>query len=295
MRRFTTSLLSFLLPLGLPVLTHADLANAVQAMEDTSHPLILMRTSRGDIYVELFPESAPRNVANFIALAEGQVPLFDVATQQEVQPNYYDYRVFYRIMRNTLVQAGAPRSLEDAHPEYSVIDEINARDLGLNDAKVLDETGAPNPLLNLADRQAFEDSILIPLYRKLGIETPEALESRQFEVHKALREMSLRQAYENLGYRYNDRLSARPPLRGSLAMAQAEPNSNQAEFYFLLQDAPWLAGRATIIGEVVDGMEFVDRIDQGAVLRGDSTEPTPTTATMIFDVRQVNAPPSPTP
>ncbi|MCP5344880.1 MAG: peptidylprolyl isomerase [Pseudomonadales bacterium] len=127
MRRFTTSLLSFLLPLGLPVLTHADLANAVQAMEDTSHPLILMRTSRGDIYVELFPESAPRNVANFIALAEGQVPLFDVATQQEVQPNYYDYRVFYRILRNTLVQAGAPRSLEDAHPEYSVIDEINAR------------------------------------------------------------------------------------------------------------------------------------------------------------------------
>lgn len=283
----------FLLHLCLPALAHADLASAIQAMEDPSHPLILMRTSRGDIYVELFPESAPRNVANFIALAQGEVPLFDVATQQEVLPNYYDYRIFYRILRNTLVQAGAPRSPEDAHPEYTVEDEINARDLGLNEMKVLDETGIPNPVLNLADRAAFETDILIPLYRKMGIETPEALENRQFEVHKALRDMSLRQAYENQGYRYNDRLAARAPVRGSMAMAGSGPNTNQAEFFFLLQDAPWISGKATIIGEVVEGLEIVDRIDQGAVLRGDSTEPTPTTATMIFDVRHVNAPPSP--
>ncbi|MCB1666407.1 MAG: peptidylprolyl isomerase [Pseudomonadales bacterium] len=282
-----------LLHLSLPAVARADLASAIQAMEDPSHPLILMRTSRGDIYVELFPESAPRNVANFIALAQGEVPLFDVSTQQDVMPNYYDYRTFYRILRNTLVQAGAPRSPEDAHPEYTVVDEINARDLGLNEMKVLDETGALNPVLNLANRDAFEEAILIPLYRKMGIETAEALESRQFEVHKALREMTLRQAYENQGYSYNDRLTARAPVRGSLAMAGSAPNTNQAEFFFLLQDAPWISGKSTIIGEVVEGMEIVDRIDQGAVLRGDSTEPTPTTATMIFDVRHVNAPPSP--
>ncbi len=292
MRRLTTLCLC-LLSIALPGLVRADLATAIQAMEDPSHPLMLMRTSRGDLFIELFPESAPRNVANFIALAEGRVPLFDIATGQQVTPNYYDNRVFHRILRNTLVQAGAPRSAEEPIPETDLEDEINARDLGLNDTLVLDATGVPHAWLNLADRAAFEREILVPLYRTMGIETPEAVRARQFEIHKTLREMSLRQAYENQGYRYNDRLSARVPVRGSVAMAGAGPNTNRAEFFIVLQDALWLSGKATIIGRVVEGMEIADRIDQSAVLRGDSTAATPTTATMIFDVRQVNAAPTP--
>ena len=155
-----------------------------------------------------------------------------------------------------------------------------------------DATGNLNDWLNLQDREQFESQILAPLYERLNINSPSDVETRQFEIHSALKDMTLRQAYESQGYRYNDRLIPRPPIRGSIAMASAGPNLNRAEFFFLLVDAPWLAGKATVIGEVVEGMEIVDRIDQSAVLRGETTAPTPTTATLIFDVRQVNALPS---
>jgi peptidyl-prolyl cis-trans isomerase A (cyclophilin A) len=261
-------------------------------MEDPSHPLILMRTSRGDIYIELFPESAPRNVANFIALSEAKVDMFDVSSAQTVTPHYYDGKTFHRLLRNYLVQSGANGTAQGPRPEYTLEDEINARDLGLNDIKVLDETGAPHAWLNLQDNENFQSQILLPLYQKLDIRSPEQVEARQNELHKLLSEMSLAQAYENLGYQFNNRLPARVPVRGSLAMANSGPNTNQSEFFFTLVDSPWLAGKTTIIGEVVEGMEIVDRIDQAAVLRGESATPTPTTATMIFDVRQINAAPT---
>ncbi len=291
MTRLLASCLIFI-ALSIGTFTHADVNTAIQNMDDPSHPLILMRTSRGDIYIELYPESAPRNVANFIALAHAQVTLFDASTAQEVMPHYYDGKSFDRILRNYLVQAGAPANELAPRPEYFVDDEINARSLGLNDSKVFDATGNLNDWLNLQDREQFESQILAPLYERLNINSPSDVETRQFEIHSALKDMTLRQAYESQGYRYNDRLIPRPPIRGSIAMASAGPNLNRAEFFFLLVDAPWLAGKATVIGEVVEGMEIVDRIDQSAVLRGETTAPTPTTATLIFDVRQVNALPS---
>lgn len=274
-----------------PIVT-ADVNTATQNMSDPAHPLILMRTSRGDIYIELFPESAPRNVANFIALAEARVPLLDVDTAQEVMPHYYDGKTFHRILRNYLVQSGAPSADTAPAPEFFIDDEINAQALGLNDAKVLDIAGKPHPWLNLHDRTDFEEQILLPLYQGLNIDSPAAVEARQFEIQRQLQDMSLRQAYEAQGYRYNDRLIPRAPIRGSVAMASAGPNMNRTEFFITLVDTPWLAGKATIIGSVVEGMEVVDRIDQGAVLRGDATAPTPTTATLIFDVRQINAMPT---
>ena len=270
-------------------LAAADLATATAAMENASNPLMLMRTSRGDIYLELFPQSAPRNVANFIALAEARVPLFDISTTTTVTPFYYDGLTFHRILRNYLVQAGAPRAPNAPVPEYLVEDEINARQFGLHEQKVLDPFGKPHPWLNLADNADFQREILVPLYRVMGISSTEAVEARQFEIHDALKAMTLRQAYENRGYRYNERLVSREPLRGSVAMAGTAANTNAAEFFITLVDAPWLVGKATIIGRVVEGMEIVDRIDQSAVLRGDTTAATPTTATMIFDLRQVNA------
>ena len=292
MRIFAQYCLALFL-LGASALTSADLSSATQAMEDPSHPLILMRTSRGDIYIELFPEAAPRNVANFIALSEAKVEMFDINTGQTVTPHYYDGKTFHRVLRNYLVQSGASGNAQDPRPEYFIDDEINARDIGLNDIKLLDETGAPHAWLNLQGNEDFQSQVLLPLYRKLDIRSPEQVEARQYELHKLLGEMNLRQVYENQGYQFNNRLPARVPVRGSVAMANSGPNTNQSEFFITLVDAPWLAGKTKIIGEVVEGMEIVDRIDQSAVLRGESTTPTPTTATMIFDVRQINAAPNP--
>lgn len=286
---FSLTLIAFALLSLLTPLAAADVTTATQAMENPSNPLLLMRTSRGEIFLELFPESAPRNVANFIALAQAQVPLFDVTTDSMVQPNYYDGMTFHRVLKNYLIQAGAPRQPGAPVPEYQLEDEINARQFGLHEIKVLDTLGKPHAWLNLKDNEDFQREVLMPLYRQLEIRTPEALETRQFAVVAALQALTLQQAYQNQGYRYNDRLASRVPLRGSVAMAGSGPNTNNAEFFITMIDTPWLVGKATIIGQVVEGMDIVDRINQSAAMRGNSTTPSPNTGTMIFDIRQVSS------
>ncbi|MDP1930714.1 MAG: peptidylprolyl isomerase [Gammaproteobacteria bacterium] len=277
-----------LLNLLLTATAGADVTTATQAMENPTNPLLHMRTSRGDVFLELFPAAAPRNVANFVALANAQVPMFDVTTGTTVSPHYYDGLSVHRVLPYFLIQSGAPRQAGTPVPEYQLDDEINASLLGLDQIKVLDEGGTPHPWLNLQDNEDFQQEILAPLYRRMGITSPEMLETRQTAVLSALRELTLQQAYENQGYRYNTRLPSLQPVRGSIAMAGSGPNTNQAEFFITTVDAPWLAGKSTIIGRVVEGMDIVDRINQSAVMRGNSTTPTANSGTMIFDIRQVN-------
>ncbi len=289
MKKLLASVLATMVALLLPALSaSADITTATAVMENSGNPLILMRTSRGDIYVELFPEAAPRNVTNFMSLANAEVSMFDAATGTTVSPNFYDNINFHRILPFTLIQSGASRQEGAPVPEYKIDDEINARQFGLNDEKVLNENGTPHPWLNLKSKEDFEREILVPLYRRLGISNPDALEIQQSAVLTALRAMTLQQAYENLGFRYNDRLASRAPIRGSVGMASAGPNTNQSEFFIANIDMPWLAGKSTIIGQVVEGLDIVDRINQSAALRGDSTTPSANTSTMIFDIRQVN-------
>ena len=53
-------------------------------------------------------------------------------------------------------------------------------------------------------------------------------------------------------------------VRGSLSMARAANiNSADSQFFIVLQDSPHLNGQYTYWGEVVSGMEFVDRIRKG--------------------------------
>lgn len=53
--------------------------------------------------------------------------------------------------------------------------------------------------------------------------------------------------------------------RGTLGMARAgDPNSANSQFFIMFAPAPHLDGQYTIFGEVVSGMEFVDRIKRGS-------------------------------
>jgi len=49
----------------------SDLENALALMERSNNPLVVVRSSQGDIYLELFPDAAPRNVERFLTLANG--------------------------------------------------------------------------------------------------------------------------------------------------------------------------------------------------------------------------------
>jgi peptidyl-prolyl cis-trans isomerase B (cyclophilin B) len=64
------------------------------------------------------------------------------------------------------------------------------------------------------------------------------------------------------GYVFEDEINEHKIVRGTLAMANAGPNTNGSQFFVLTTDeAPWLDGKHTVFGRVVDGMDVVDRIE----------------------------------
>lgn len=67
------------------------------------------------------------------------------------------------------------------------------------------------------------------------------------------------------GYQFADEKVTRDYKRGIVAMANAGPNTNGSQFFIMLADHP-LSKSYTIFGQVVEGMEVVDKIQIGDVV-----------------------------
>ncbi|MEG9883482.1 MAG: peptidylprolyl isomerase [Hyphomicrobiales bacterium] len=79
------------------------------------------------------------------------------------------------------------------------------------------------------------------------------------------------------GSRYEDlpaEFSDTPFKRGTLGMARTQdPDSANSQFFICFADAPFLNGQYTVFGEVVDGMDSVDRIKKGDPRSGAVDQP----------------------
>jgi peptidylprolyl isomerase len=63
-------------------------------------------------------------------------------------------------------------------------------------------------------------------------------------------------------------------VRGTLSMARAQdPNSADSQFFICFGDTPHLDGQYTIWGQVIKGMEYVDKIKQGDGSNGEVDNP----------------------
>ena len=72
------------------------------------------------------------------------------------------------------------------------------------------------------------------------------------------------------GYEFEDEINEHKVVRGALAMANAGPNTNGSQFFIVTVDAaPWLDGKHTVFGRVVDGMDVVDKIEASDTDRND--------------------------
>ncbi|MEI8230837.1 MAG: peptidylprolyl isomerase [Candidatus Peregrinibacteria bacterium] len=75
--------------------------------------------------------------------------------------------------------------------------------------------------------------------------------------------------------------NALPMDRGMIAMANRGPNTNGSQFFIITRNGgtPWLAGKHTVFGKVISGMDVVDAI--ASVPRGPTDTPT---VPVTFDV-----------
>ena len=67
------------------------------------------------------------------------------------------------------------------------------------------------------------------------------------------------------GYRFEDECPPGGPTfdqAGRLAMANSGPGTNGCQFFVTVAETPWLNGRHTIFGQVVEGYDVVEAISQ---------------------------------
>lgn len=163
-------------------------------LKEIHGPKAILKTNRGDIEIQLFPEHAPMTVENFVRLA---------------QKGYYNNTIFHRVISDFMIQGGDPEG---------------------NGTGGTSIWGHP-----------FEDEFSRELFN----------------------------------------------IRGALSMANSGPNTNGSQF-FIVQNknmpkryikqmepagypkeiihaykqggTPWLDGRHTVFGQVITGMDVVDKI-----------------------------------
>ena len=70
------------------------------------------------------------------------------------------------------------------------------------------------------------------------------------------------------GYSLKAEFNNKKHVRGTLAMARSsDPDSAGSQFYICYAPQPHLDGQYTIFGQVTDGMEFVDDLHNGSIIK----------------------------
>lgn len=290
-------LLPLFLILGLPVFAAENQETSPSPFQENSestgaanisresfdNPLVEIRTTMGSMILELFPDEAPLTVENFIGLAEGTKPFTDPETGETVTRPFYDGLIFHRVIEGFMIQGGSPAGDGLGGPGYSFRDEINARSLGLDKMPVLQPDGKPHPFLGIQDSNGFQREVMAPLYREMGIDSQEEVEERVDEIFERINTMTVKENYENKGYRYIETVISRAPVRGVIAMANSGPDTNGSQFFINLADTPWLTGKHTVFGKVRAGMDVLDAIGSVPV----NAMNRPITEVSILSIRQI--------
>ena len=85
---------------------------------------VIMRTSEGDIKINLFDDETPETVANFLGLATGEKEWIDPMTGQPSHEPFYNGLTFHRIIKDFMIQGGCPLGNGTGGPGYDFDDEI---------------------------------------------------------------------------------------------------------------------------------------------------------------------------
>ena len=75
-----------------------------------ANPRVSMKTSKGEMVIELFADAAPNTVKNFLDLTN---------------KGYYNGLSFHRVIPNFMIQGGCPQGTGTGGPGYKINCEIN--------------------------------------------------------------------------------------------------------------------------------------------------------------------------
>lgn len=238
-----------------------------------SNPIILMETSSGDILLELFEDKAPATVANFL---------------RYVDEGFYDNTIFHRVIKDFMIQAGDPESknapkgkmlgagdvgytlpAEFVYPKYfHKRGALSAARQGDNVNPKKESSGCQ---FYIVTGKVYNDSTLLSMEHQMN----------QMKLNNAFNALAQQHMKEIYKLRKAGDQEGLMNLQDTL-IAQAEAQvANEPEFRFTPEQVkayttvggtPHLDGEYTVFGEVVEGMDVVDKIQQVKTDRNDRPE-----------------------
>lgn len=82
-------------------------------------------TNQGDFTCLLYPDSAPKTVANFVGLAKGDKEWLDPKTGDKQKKPLYNGTIFHRVIPDFMIQGGDPLGNGTGGPGYEFEDEFD--------------------------------------------------------------------------------------------------------------------------------------------------------------------------
>jgi peptidyl-prolyl cis-trans isomerase A (cyclophilin A) len=98
---------------------------AAEAPEKKGPLYATLKTSMGDIVIQLFDDKAPKTVANFVGLATGTKEWTDPKTREKVKRPLYNGTIFHRVIPGFMIQGGDPLGNGTGGPGYRFEDEFH--------------------------------------------------------------------------------------------------------------------------------------------------------------------------
>mgnify|MGYP005889187131 CR=1 FL=1 len=234
-----------------------DGSYAAAAYDDSLPVAVIEVEGFGTIRAVLFEDEAPKTVENFITHAE---------------EGYYDGLTFHRVIDEFMIQGGDPqgdgtggesiwgKDFEDEFTDnlYNFRGALSMANSGKN------TNGSQFFIVQESDGSSYTDSYFDSIEEQNKL-SPSKKAKQQF------------QQYLNLGYAAED-LATYGITEATLKANFQRQNAGQTQFtddvrnyYRQVGGTPWLDGKHTVFGQVIEGMDVVDTI--AAVSVDDNSAP----------------------
>src|SRR5258708_34251349 len=103
----------------------ASISTAGESPEKKGPVYATLKTSMGDIVIQLFEDKAPKTVANFIGLASGTKEWTDPKTGEKVKRPLYNGTIFHRVIPGFMFHVACPLRHGTCDPRDKIDQEVS--------------------------------------------------------------------------------------------------------------------------------------------------------------------------
>lgn len=229
---------------------------------------VKITTTLGDIVVRLYDET-PLHRDNFIKL---------------VKEGYYDGTIFHRVIKDFMIQGGDPNSRNPqpgmqygtGGPDYTIEAEIKPELIHKRGAlaaarqgdEVNPERRSSGSQYYIVWGQQYKEGQLAQLEKQLSMQAQQQIFNGLVQENRA-KIMQLRKNRDQAGLMELQNDLAAQTQAIAMEQGAGKLTEQQKEIYTTVGGTPHLDGQYTVFGEVTEGLDIVEKIQNTETLRGD--------------------------